>query len=192
MPQQKTEYEAKGAESLAPGEPSARGRDESVASLPRPSRFLVAAAVIVFYIFACASETYYFAPVQELDPFLRLASTPVPPVRGFEILKIGWLGLWAFAIAWYANPLFLVSLVLFLIQRYRPASYLAVPALVIGATSLLVREWPPGGAGAPVYPILAWGPGIFLWLSSLALLAVSSVGFHLSSATQVRMRQDVA
>lgn len=144
-------------------------RDDGVD--PRPARwtsavrFLLVAAAVVLYLLACGSEVMFVHYSQ-------------PPIYGISILLTGWLGPLFGVVAWYANPLFLIALILFLCRRDRPSCYFAVAALAIGSTSLLMTEWHHmGGHGGGSRPIHAWGPGMWLWLGSLALVAASALMF---------------
>jgi hypothetical protein len=141
----------------------------------RIARRRVVAAAVVLYFLACAT------PVYEL-PDSR-------SVRGLEALLFGWLGPFEGIVAWYANPLFFLALLFFGGRRYRRACYCAFAALALGSTSLLLKNWPSGnmsghGPGQGDSTIVSSGPGLWLWLGSMALVAGSALGFWLREAAR--------
>jgi hypothetical protein len=57
---------------------------------------------------------------------------------GFQVLVIGWLGPLFKQIAWYANPVMVLSLVFLLFRRWLTAMVIALVALAIAANTLLL------------------------------------------------------
>jgi hypothetical protein len=99
-------------------------------------------------------------------------------VSGGEILLCGWLGILVGTIGWYANPLFALGLILFAAGNYRVSRWMALAALVISLSSLLVRELPTGSTSGEATAIASFGPGIYAWLGAMALLTAGSFGLR--------------
>jgi hypothetical protein len=76
---------------------------------------------------------------------------------GFEILGSGWIGALAVIIAWYANLLYLPAIIFFLFKK-RFSFYIALPAVIIGATMFI-----------PGYHFTYY-VGAYLWFASLVFL----------------------
>jgi hypothetical protein len=93
---------------------------------------------------------------------------------GGEVLLYGCLGIVVGAIGWYANLLFLPGLILFSLGNLQPARWIAVAALLIALSSLLLRGLPNGSGLGGATPIASFGLGFYTWLSSLALLAAAT------------------
>ena len=147
---------------------------------------LFVAVTMALYILACLSNVYRFAqpPPEQI---------PAPPISGFQVLLIGWLGLFvvlmeAFQgfggvnvglIAWYANLPFFAGLIFFLCGRFQISRWLALAAVVIGSTSLLVQGYPFSNPhGWTDRPIIGYGIGFYAWLGSLLILTVGAFGFQ--------------
>jgi hypothetical protein len=87
------------------------------------------------------------------------------------LLLIGWLGIFNGLVAWYANPLWLLSTLLVAFRRgIAPARIFAVLALLLGlSTFFFVHAELPGDEGGvskmAFERVLAGG---YLWLLSLA------------------------
>ena len=104
---------------------------------------------------------------------LWLASLPLPAVEvaggaefsGARVLAQGWRAAENGVLAWFANPCFLLSLVLGVLGRLKLACWLGGIALVLALTSFgagaIARS-----SGASV-PDLSFGPGFYLWLLTL-------------------------
>lgn len=158
--------------------------DPSAAHRSRIERVLVVVAAVILFLLACVSDVYRFAPTHH---------NPSPSISGFFVLLVGWVGLPMGIVAWYANPLHSTALLLFIIRKYRSSCCCACAALAIGSTSLWVREWPnmnrSGHGGGSDAPIVGWGPGLWAWLGSMALVAVAALWFWLRAAAGDRDRR---
>jgi hypothetical protein len=92
----------------------------------------------------------------------------IPPtewVSGLYLLKVGYLGPLAGQIGWYANPLILVSI--FWVLRKQTLHPLCLASAAALALSVLVLR---RGCVDSCNYIVDFGPGYYLWLSSIALL----------------------
>ena len=100
--------------------------------------------------------------------------------RGWQILLWGWLG--AFGVgtdptlfAWFANPLLVVTFVLFYNQRFRLAVIAGIPCLLLALSSFQLRRI--GGPDID-YSVTGYGPGFYCWLGSCAIPVVDSILFY--------------
>jgi hypothetical protein len=125
-------------------------------------RFSVAGAILALYAVSVLMNVFV----------LRGAEA----ISGGELLLIGWVGIFAGAIGWYANLLFVPGLILFAFGNYRVSRWIALAALVIALPSLLIREWPSGSG--PAQPIASFGPGIYAWIGSMVLLTAGTFGLR--------------
>jgi hypothetical protein len=123
-------------------------------------RFSVAGGIVALYAISVFLKVFVFRGTEA--------------ITGGELLLIGWVGILAGAIGWYANLLFVPGLILFAVGNYRMSRWFALAALMIALTSLLIREWPSGWG--PGDRIASFGPGIYAWLGSMALLTAGSFG----------------
>ncbi|KAB2844025.1 MAG: hypothetical protein F9K47_05040 [Burkholderiales bacterium] len=91
------------------------------------------------------------------------------PQGSASLLLTGWLGPFDGHFSWYANPLYLLALVLH--RRPRASSILALIALALAASFLLHNRI--AVSEAPTYQsIVAYGWGYALWLTAMATLSV--------------------
>lgn len=102
-------------------------------------------------------------------------------VDGWMALSTGWIGLLAWHVGWYANPLLVVSLFSPVASRRGVAVLFLVVALValgLGLTSFVTLGRDDAmfgrheGEGSGAFA--GFGPGIFLWTASLVCSAVAS------------------
>lgn len=107
-------------------------------------------AVATIYAIACVSPTVYF------DDGGTVAI-------GWHALLIGWIP--PFTVAWAANPVLLVALVLFGVRKYTAASVAAGVAVALAATTPLLLF--VGARGLEV--------GYVLWQSSFVVLLLGSL-----------------
>jgi hypothetical protein len=91
-------------------------------------------------------------------------------IYGFALLLVGWMGFGSLSnIAWFANPLFVAATRSFIGKRYRMSFFLGSLSLAFALTTLLKRKIEKNEAGHE-WDIDQFGPGFYLWLSSIALL----------------------
>lgn len=97
------------------------------------------------------------------------------PLRGYSVLGSGWLGILTFDFAWFANPVYFLSL-LFYGSRYYVVSLAGSGISIgLGLLTLVTKEW-WFHEGAPS-KITALGTAYYVWLASFGvLLLVSAVG----------------
>jgi len=127
----------------------------------------VVAACLVLFLIACVAPALEF----------RDTNTPSPNVmQGFQILLMGWLGVFVGQLAWFANPLFAIGLLLLSLRR-RTASLIcgAVAVLVAGDTLVLFSQQLPANEGDVGKLILQHlKAGFYLWAAALVLLPLGA------------------
>lgn len=95
------------------------------------------------------------------------------PLPGYEALAWGWWGLLTGDPAWYANPAYVVTIVLMGMRRFGAALVAAAFAVLVGGSSFLAKAWWFNeGSGTP---IAALGTGFYVWLLALALAALAAL-----------------
>jgi len=139
-------------------------------SKPKPSwrgPILLIATSFFFYVLACACPALIF----------RRSSNEIEVWSGFRILTIGWLGLLVGQIAWYANPVIGLSLLLVLLRRWIGALVIALISLAIAANTLLLfyKELPADEGNVVKLRLERLGFGFFFWLASILAIAVGAI-----------------
>ena len=87
---------------------------------------------------------------------------------GLDILATGWLGVLGGSYAWYANPLFFLSLTLVVAGR----SWLKVGQLLTLSLCIIVLTWNAFSYraiwdDAGIYPIVSRGAGFWVWIGTM-------------------------
>jgi hypothetical protein len=99
-------------------------------------------------------------------PAIRIVGGP--PVRGLELLEHGWRAAESGVLAWCANPLFGVAMLLAAVGAYAAAGCVSGVGLVLALTSFAAPQ--VARASGAAVPELYFEPGFYLWL--LACLAL--------------------
>jgi hypothetical protein len=91
---------------------------------------------------------------------------------GLRALVVGWSGIFAGVVAWYANPCWLLSLVLGLFRRPLTATLVGVVAIAIAACTFAVvgRELPGDEGNVTRTTVIRLLPGCYVWMASMAVL----------------------
>ena len=90
-------------------------------------------------------------------------------LMGFVCLLFGFSYL-----AWFANPLFLVSIVLLSLNRLRMALAASTASLILAATTFLIQKVPYNEAGH-MANVVGYGLGFYLWIASMSVLLLTTV-----------------
>ena len=92
-------------------------------------------------------------------------------ITGYWVLITGWIGVIFIQLAWYANPINLLAL---LLAREQPriALLLSLLAFVIALGALLIYEIPTGINYEKIF-IKEFGLGLYLWLAAHALVMLA-------------------
>jgi hypothetical protein len=105
-----------------------------------------------------------------MPAFVIHADLPFDEVQyGYEILALGWLGLFIGQMAWYANLLLPAILLAIHFRRYQTAAGLAAIASVVGLQALMVSRLPRNEAGVDDLVVDHLGSGFYLWEISFVL-----------------------
>ncbi len=105
-----------------------------------------------------------------------LSSLPLPalmfknhePVLGFDVLFLGWMGIFNYDFQWIANVLFSIAVVMLLRNRAVSALRWSTAAIALGLTSYLVDQW--WFTEASGTPIEELGPAFYVWIASFAIV----------------------
>ena len=110
-----------------------------------------------------------------------------PPFSGFDLLVQGWQGASRGVFAWYANPLFVLAVVLGAMNRLRLAGAASGIAMVLGLTSFAMEAALRNSMEA--VPPMTLRAGFYLWLCALAAMFMwSSIRIYLQARNDLRPR----
>ena len=90
-------------------------------------------------------------------------------LMGFVCLLFGFSYL-----AWYANPLFLVSIVLLSLNRSAWALAASTGSLILAATTFLIQKVPYNEA-RHLANVVGYGLGFYLWIASISVILLTSL-----------------
>ena len=77
-------------------------------------------------------------------------------------------------VAWFANPLLLLSVVLLLLNRSGMALATSAASVILATTTFLIHKAPFNEAGH-MADVVGYGPGFYLWLASISAILLASV-----------------
>jgi hypothetical protein len=77
-------------------------------------------------------------------------------------------------LAWFANPLFVLGVVLLLLKRFSLALAVSVLSVILATTTFFIREAEYNEAGYTA-SVIGYGAGFYLWLSSISVLFLTSL-----------------
>lgn len=108
---------------------------------------------------------------------LRVSDGTKDVMLGLRVLVIGWSGIFAGIVAWYANPFWLLGVAMSFWKKPTVGIIVGVLALAIGYTtlSLIGRELPADEGNVKKMTVVRILPGFYVWMSSLALLTLTSL-----------------
>src|ERR1700744_3417370 len=103
--------------------------------------------------------------------------------KGFEImlglraLAVGWSGIFAGVLAWFANPFWFLALVLAFFRKPWLGSIAGAIALLIALTvfNVVGRELPGDEGNVTKTRIVAVLPGAYVWFASIGLSILASL-----------------
>lgn len=99
---------------------------------------------------------------------------------GYEVLLSGWLGILTFSLpffGWLANPLMILANIMMFTRSRGVTGVLVAATIALAIFTLLLKETEIGSFDTFKIKITGFGPGYFLWLSSLFLNCVGVVVF---------------
>lgn len=106
---------------------------------------------------------------------LSRSNGPNDVMLGLRALAIGWSGVFAGVLAWYANPVWLLGLLLGFFRKPFLAALCGVVALGIAVTmfSVIGRELPGDEGNVTRMTVIRVLPGAYVWMASLAVLLLA-------------------
>ena len=109
-------------------------------------------------------------------PALEFTKENVPEaLSGFNVLAVGWSGIFAGIVGWYANPVWLLGLIMAFVDKPKIATGAAVVAFLIGLTtfSLFGRVLPADEGNVTHMTLTKLLPGAYVWFASQAVLVLA-------------------
>jgi hypothetical protein len=102
--------------------------------------------------------------------FVQLGDRKLQIWRGWEILMLGWLGLFYWQIGWLANHLYYINLVLVWKRFWRSSVILGIITVAVGLNTLFLfsQKIPYNGAGATMQ-LRSLQIGFYFWIVSLSI-----------------------
>lgn len=145
-------------------------------SFPRPILISLVASICL-YLVSC------FLPALAMD---RTGGHPRSTMYGGFILLIGWAGLFTGVIAWFANPVGLVAVLLLILRKFKAAFVTGLVAVGLAATTLMlfVQDLPGDEGGVTKSRLAVLLPGFYLWLIAIGLIPVSAYLFGMKGRQQ--------
>ena len=124
-------------------------------------------ASVVFFAIACCLPALDF----------RKSDGSQDVMFGLRALAIGWSGLFAGVMAWYANPVWLLGANLAYVRKPIPAVLLGLIAIGIATATFSVvgRELPADEGNVVKMTVVKLLPGCYVWMASLVLLPVAAL-----------------
>lgn len=93
-------------------------------------------------------------------------------IQGSQLLWMGWMGmLYSGIVAWLANPLYVLALLLMILRKDRGAFWLGLAAFLIGLDSLRLDTWRVDEKPVPIDHL---GTSFYLWEASFLILAIGA------------------
>jgi len=105
------------------------------------------------------------------------AGQPNDAMYGLQVLVVGWSGIFAGVIAWYANPLWAFGLFFGALRKPVLTAVVGALAIAIGATTIawIAKELPADEGGVTKMAIVRLLPGCYVWFASLAVLPIAAL-----------------
>jgi len=130
--------------------------------------------VFIFFGLVCFSASL----------FLPIFFTSTEDIYGFWVLVTGWMGLVFIQLAWYANPLNLLALLL-ANDRPRIALLISLLAIALASCSFVFYEIPTGINYEKVF-IREFGLGFYLWYASHILIVIGLMLGFIESLKEIK------
>jgi hypothetical protein len=122
---------------------------------------------VVLFVVACCLPALEF----------KMSQGPNDVMLGLRALAVGWSGLFAGIMSWYANPFWLLSLVLFFFRKPTWGMAAAVIAIALASSTfgIVGRELPGDEGNVTRMTVIRLLPGCYLWMASLVMLPVAAL-----------------
>ena len=128
---------------------------------------LILIASLVTFVVACCLPALEF----------KNSNGPNDVMLGLRALVVGWSGLFAGVMAWYANPVWAAGIVLGLLRKPVWMAVAGILAIGVGSTTfaILNRELPGDEGNVTKTTVIRILPGCYVWLASFALLPLAAL-----------------
>ena len=140
--------------------------EESRAGMMDPVKVgFIASAVL--YAIACSLPALEF----------KNSAGPNDVMFGLRALAVGWSGIFAGVVAWYADPFWLAGLGLGYYSQTWLAVFCGIVAIAISCSTFSVvgRELPGDEGNVTKTTVIRLLPGCYVWMASLVALAVAGL-----------------
>ena len=148
---------------------------------PKPSwrgRLVVLSIGLALLFIACVCPSLVF-----------VSNDPEPNVwPGIQTLAMGWMGLAVEQVAWFANPVMVLSVIFLLARRWLTSAVIALVALIIASDTWLLfsKDIPADEGGVNKMKLVHIGIGCFFWLASIVAIMIGAVVLRLRGRADVR------
>ena len=99
--------------------------------------------------------------------------TTQQPIKGYWVLLTGWMGFVIFQFAWFANPLILLSLMLFR-RKTKWALVASALALICLSQAFMFADIPVDTSGVSI-EVVARGNGFYYWVGMVACVFYANI-----------------
>jgi hypothetical protein len=122
---------------------------------------------MVLFLVACGLPALEF----------KNSQSPNDVMAGLRALVVGWSGIFAGVLSWYANPFWLAGIVLVLNKKPLPGLLLGLVAIALACATFptLGRELPGDEGNVTKTTIIRLLPGFYVWMSSLVFLPLAAL-----------------
>ena len=96
---------------------------------------------------------------------------------GLRALVVGWSGIFAGVLAWYANPFWLLGMITMFLRKPTLGILFGVIAIAIACSTfaLIGRELPGDESNVTRTTVIKLLPGFYVWMASLASLPIAAL-----------------
>ena len=107
----------------------------------------------------------------------RNSSAPNDVMFGARALVVGWSGVFAGVMGWYANPVRLAGLVLIAFRKPKLAALAGVVSIAIAASTFshIGKELPGDEGNVTRTTIIRLLPGFYVWMGALVILHLAAL-----------------
>ncbi len=127
----------------------------------------VLVASLVLYVLACC------LPVLEF----KNSNSANDVMLGLRALAVGWSGIFAAIFSWYANPTWLMGVILLCLRKPAPALVMGLSAVALACTTVLLlgRELPADEGGVTKTTVIKLLPGFYVWIASMISVPLAAL-----------------
>ena len=124
---------------------------------------------IACYVLSLAMPAFRFSPD---EPWVKFSGGN-DLWSGLVVLMLGWVGIFQGVLAWFANPAWLVAVILLFRSRFKACAAWAFAAICLALTSYFLNAIAADEGGGEIH-IQTMGSGFYVWLLSLLVLLIGS------------------